>query len=31
MNVHVAKYAISLLVATVIIAGPGLAGAVDPD
>lgn len=31
MNVHVAKYAISLLLATVIIAGPGLAGAVDPD
>jgi hypothetical protein len=31
MNVHVAKYAISLLVATVTIAGPGLAGAVDPD
>ena len=31
MNVHVAKYAISLLVATVIIAGPGLVGAVDPD
>ena len=31
MNVHVAKYAISLLVATAIIAGPGLAGAVDPD
>jgi hypothetical protein len=31
MNVHVAKYAISLLVATVIIAGPGPAGAVDPD
>jgi hypothetical protein len=31
MNVDVAKYAISLLVATVIIAGPGLAGAVDPD
>ena len=31
MNVHVAKYTISLLVATMIIAGPGLAGAVDPD
>jgi hypothetical protein len=31
MIVHVAKYAISLLVATVIISGPGLAGAVDPD
>jgi hypothetical protein len=31
MNVHVAKHAISLLVATLIIAGPGLAGAVDPD
>jgi hypothetical protein len=31
MNVDVAKYAISLLVATVIIAGPGLVGAVDPD
>jgi len=31
MNVHVAKHAISLLVATLIIAAPGLAGAVDPD
>jgi len=31
MNFHMSKHAISLLVATVIIAGPGLAGAVDPD
>ena len=31
MNVHLSKHVISLLVATVIIAGPGLAGAVDPD
>ena len=31
MNFHVAKHVISLLVAAVIIAAPGLAGAVDPD
>ena len=31
MNFHISKHVIGLLVATVIIAGPGLAGAVDPD
>jgi len=31
MNIHVAKHALSLLVATVILAVPGLARAVDPD
>jgi hypothetical protein len=31
MNLHGLKHAIGLLVATVIIAAPGLAGAVDPD
>jgi hypothetical protein len=31
MNVHVSKHALSLVVATVIIAAAGLAGAVDPD
>ena len=31
MNFHISKHVIGLLIATVIIAGPGLAGAVDPD
>ena len=31
MNFHAPKHAISLVVATVIIAAAGLAGAVDPD
>jgi hypothetical protein len=31
MNVHISKHVIGLLIATVIIAAPGLVGAVDPD
>jgi hypothetical protein len=31
MNVHLSKHVIGLLVATLVIAAPGLAGAVDPD